>query len=79
VEQAYQLLQQLVAADEDKSAIQDVSWMPRQYLHVFNCASALQTYTERDTFVVSVWSTVSSYGIEITELIVICQAVNTGW
>jgi len=32
VEQAYQLLQQLVAADEDKLAIQQVAWMPRQYM-----------------------------------------------
>lgn len=36
VEQAYQLLQELVDADEDKTAIEHVSWMPRQYLHIFS-------------------------------------------
>ena len=31
VEQAYNLLQQLVDADENRSAIEYVAWMPRQY------------------------------------------------
>jgi len=44
VEQAYQLLQQLVKADENKTAIEHVAWMPRQYLHTLNFLLTLLAY-----------------------------------